>query len=76
MDLYYRETHKLSLRELIESETSGDVAKFLSYTQMKEEELDAFVLKKACDGLGTNERVIMEVVCSRSYERLMAAKWV
>jgi hypothetical protein len=74
VDLYYRETHNCSLKDLINKETSGDLAKFLSYTQMKQEDFDAYVLKRACDGLGTNERVIMEVVCSRSYDRLIAAK--
>ena len=74
VDLMYREKHGRSLREYINKEMGGDLAQFLTYTQMREDEFDAHILKKACDGLGTNERIIMEVVCTRSYERLVAAK--
>ena len=75
VDLVYREKHGgRSLKEYIQREMGGDLARFLSYTQMREEDFDAFILKKACDGLGTNERVIMEVVCTRSFDRLMSAK--
>ena len=74
IDNLYRDTHGRTLKEYIEREMGGDLAKFLKYAQMTEAEFDAHILKKAIDGLGTDEDAIMEVVCTRPFERLIAAK--
>lgn len=74
IDNLYRQTYGRTLREYIHKEMGGDLAKFLSYAQMTEAEFDAHILKNACDGLGTDEDAIIEVVCTRSFDRLIAAK--
>src|SRR3546814_13872372 len=41
---------------------------------MTEDEFDAHLLHDAVGGLGTNEALIVEVLCTRSHERLESAR--
>jgi hypothetical protein len=76
IDLIYRERFHQTLREYIEKEMGGDLSEMLSYTQMKEDELDAFLLRKAFQGVGCNKELVVEIVCTRSAARLQNARLV
>ena len=74
IDLIYRAKYNKSLSEYISSATSGNLKKFLTYMQMYDSEFDVAVLKKAFDGIGCDKQAIVEVVCTRPYERLKKSK--
>lgn len=74
VDEIYRERHGRTLREEIEAECSGDYKEFLVYTQMLEEEFDAHQFRKACAGLGTDEDLLIELLTTRTNERIAKAK--
>lgn len=74
IDMKYRDRADQTLREAFESELSGDFKKFAIYTQMTEDEFDALLIHDAVDGLGTDEELLLEVLCTRSNERLEAAR--
>ncbi|CAM9472437.1 unnamed protein product [Chrysoparadoxa australica] len=65
-----------TLKEELESELSGDTEDFLVYVQMEAKEFDAAMLKKATSGLGTNEGLLVEILCTRSPAAIAAAKEV
>ena len=52
----------------------GNLELFLTYCQLAENEFDALLLKEAFSGLGCDKTVVLEIICTRSYERLHAAK--
>ena len=56
----------------LKSETSGNFAKLLERLIMDPVELDCFELKQAVKGLGTDEEALIEILASRSNERLIA----
>lgn len=66
--------HNRSLKQYIEKEMGGNLERFLTYCQLSEEEFDAELLKKAFSGLGCDKSLVLEVICTRSYERLLAAR--
>lgn len=47
---------------------------FLTYTQLPEADFDALMLKKAMDGLGTNEGLIISILAPKSNARILSAK--
>lgn len=74
VDQKYRQLFDKTLVEFIKGEMGGNLAKFLLYTQMSEEEFDSNILHDAFSGLGTNESRVLEVLCTRTYDRLQQAK--
>jgi hypothetical protein len=74
IDLVYRAKYNKTLAEYISSSTSGNLKRFLQYMQMYDSEFDIVVLKKAFDGIGCDKQVIVEVLCTRSWERLKKSK--
>jgi hypothetical protein len=74
IDLVYRKQYNKSLSEYISSAMSGNLKRFLQYMQMYDSEFDIVVLKKAFDGIGCDKQVVVEVVCTRPYERLKKSK--
>jgi len=74
IDLAYRQKHKISLIELIESECSGDIRKLLKYIVMPEIVYDTYMLKKACGSIGTNEALLIEVLASRPGSRMLKVR--
>jgi len=75
IDLAYRAKYNnKTLAEYISSSTSGNLKRFLQYMQMYDSEFDIVVLKKAFDGIGCDKQVVVEVLCTRSYDRLKKSK--
>ncbi|CAM9270110.1 unnamed protein product, partial [Chrysoparadoxa australica] len=75
IDMAYRKEYEgRTLRDLLESELSGDMEDFMVYVQMESQEFDATMLKKAMSGIGTKESLLVQVICTRSAEQLSAAK--
>ena len=56
----------------LKTETSGNFSKLLERLMMDPVELDCFELKQAVKGLGTDEEILIEILASRSNERLKA----
>ncbi|CAN0281237.1 unnamed protein product [Discosporangium mesarthrocarpum] len=74
VDEYYHSLFNMSLEQQIKRETHGSYEKFMRYTLMAEEDFDAYMLKKAMDGLGTNESLIISVLAPKSNESILAAR--
>ncbi|CAN0592468.1 unnamed protein product, partial [Laminaria digitata] len=47
---------------------------FLTFTLLPEDDFDALMLKKAMDGVGTNEGLIIDILAPQSNARILAAK--
>lgn len=58
----------------LESELSGDFRKVILGLMMTLPEYDAYSVKTAVKGLGTDENALIEVLCSRTNQELEAAK--
>lgn len=69
-----KESYKAKLnRDLLsdlKSETSGDFQNLLERLMMNAIELDCFELKQAVKGAGTNEEALIEILASRSNQRI------
>jgi hypothetical protein len=63
-----------SIDDYIQAEFGGNLQDFLSYTQMEEDEFDAITLFEAFKGLGCDEGAVVEVLTTRSWKRLHAAR--
>jgi hypothetical protein len=74
IDNCLRKRHNVTLQDYITSELSGNLSKFLSYSQMTNAEFDALMIHEAFSGFGSDKRMVIMIVCSRDYERLKAAK--
>lgn len=76
IDFIYRSRFQKSLYDFISSEISGDeLSQFLTYMQMSESELDAFLLRKAFSGMGCDTNAVIEIMCTRDFARLQGAKY-
>ena len=60
----------------IKSELSGDFEKVMVALMMSQAEYDAHLVREAVKGLGTDEDLLIEVLCTRSNAELEAAKEV
>ncbi|CAM9731598.1 unnamed protein product, partial [Choristocarpus tenellus] len=74
VDQYYHSMFNMSLDKQIQKECSGAYETFLRYTLMPEADFDATMLKKAMDGIGTNETLIILVLAPLTNERMLAAR--
>eukprot|EP00604_Paraphysomonas_vestita_P002730 CAMPEP_0174818444 /NCGR_PEP_ID=MMETSP1107-20130205/1112_1 /TAXON_ID=36770 /ORGANISM="Paraphysomonas vestita, Strain GFlagA" /LENGTH=757 /DNA_ID=CAMNT_0016030273 /DNA_START=360 /DNA_END=2633 /DNA_ORIENTATION=+ len=74
IDQVFLSKHNRTLKQYIKKEMGGNLELFLTYCQLAEDEFDALMLKEAFSGFGSDKNVILEIICTRSYERLQAAK--
>jgi annexin A7/11 len=58
----------------LKSELSGDFEKVILGLMMTPADYDAYCVKDAVKGLGTDERALIEVLCSRNNEQMQAMK--
>ena len=56
----------------LKSDTSGNFSNLLERLLMSPVELDCFELKQAVKGIGPSEETLIEILASRSNERLKA----
>lgn len=74
IDMLFRQRENKTLRQYIVDEMGGNLEDFLEYTQMEEDEFDAIMLFEAFKGLGCDERAVVEIMTTRSWARLQAAR--
>jgi annexin A7/11 len=58
----YKELHAKELKDLIKGETSGSFGYLARLLAMPLPEMEAFVVKEACGGAGTNEKLLFPVL--------------
>ena len=58
----------------LKSELSGDFEKVMIGLMMTHDEYDAYSIKRAVKGLGTDEAALIEILCSRNNEEIEAMK--
>ncbi len=58
----------------LKSELGGHFEDIILGLMMTRAEFDAFCVKTAVKGLGTDEKALIEVLCSRTNEEMTAAK--
>ena len=73
IDATMRREDNCTLKQFIESEISGDLGKFLGYTQMTTDEFDGYLLHKAFSGISCDQDLIIELMTTRNYQRLREA---
>ena len=66
ISLRYKEIYDKKLKDLMKSETSGDYGTALQFCALSPAMAECAMLKKACKGLGTNEKLLYSIVCGRS----------
>jgi hypothetical protein len=69
----YKKQFNRDLLTDIKSETSGNLERVLTVCLWNPAEFDATLLNTAVKGLGTNEHILLEVLCTRSKDELAAA---
>jgi hypothetical protein len=74
IDVAMRSNHEKTLKEYVVKEMGGDLEQFLKYLQMSEPEFDVHCLNKAFKGMGTNESLVLEILTTRPFRRLQAAR--
>jgi hypothetical protein len=62
----FDKTHDNDLIKMIRSDCSGEFEDLLVALVADRAEYDAILLKEACDGFGTNEAVVSEILCTRT----------
>ncbi|XP_070182546.1 annexin A6-like [Littorina saxatilis] len=70
----YKEKYKKDLAEDIQSELSGDFEEVILGLLMPPVDYDAHCLNKAVKGLGTNEAVLIGILCTANPKELAAVK--
>ncbi|KAK3576860.1 hypothetical protein CHS0354_012915 [Potamilus streckersoni] len=70
----YKTCFGRDLVEDLKSETSGKFRSLIEYLLMPSRELDACSLKKAMKGVGTDERTLIEILCSKTNSQLAEIK--
>ncbi|CAF3586615.1 unnamed protein product [Rotaria sordida] len=66
----FKNKHNHDLVSDLKSETSGNFSKLLEQLMLDPVELDCFELKQAVKGAGTDEEALIEILASRSNERI------
>ncbi|XP_066121817.1 annexin A13 isoform X2 [Saccopteryx bilineata] len=70
----YKATYGKDLEEVLKSELSGNFKKTALALLDRPSEYDARQLQKAMKGLGTDEAVLIEILCTRSNKEIVAIK--
>jgi len=66
----FAKKHKRDLLKDFKSETSGNFDTVLSALTMDKYEYDASLIRSAVKGVGTNEEILIEVLCTRSPDEI------
>eukprot|EP01048_Picozoa_sp_COSAG05_P014872 COSAG05_NODE_1727_length_4204_cov_1.559318_1_plen_141_part_10 len=74
VDAAFQRMYDTTLAEMIKSETSGDYCHFLNSLVTSKAKLDAINFNKAMKGLGTDDALLIELVCTRTNAELIAAR--
>jgi stress response protein SCP2 len=74
VDRHFHALYHESLRSCVEGDCSGDYKRLLTSALTPQDKIDAEFVKKACDGIGTNEAVLVELFAPRSNARIQAMK--
>ena len=70
----YEAMYGMTLRDQIKKESGGNFGRMMRYSMEPREKLDAELLFKAMDGIGTSEEVLTEIICMRSNAELEKIK--
>jgi hypothetical protein len=62
----FQTDHSRDLLKDVKSETSGNFEDAMVSVIMERYEYDAFLVEKACKGMGTNEDLLAEVLCTKT----------
>jgi len=68
----FNEKYKRDLMKDFSSETSGNFGNLLNAITMDKIEYDAFLIRKAVKGLGTDEELLIDILCTRSPDEINA----
>lgn len=71
---HYKAAYGRDLKEDLKDELSGDFQDVIMALMQPQALYDARCLKKAMDGIGTDEEVLLEIMCARSNEQMIAIK--
>lgn len=74
VDRFYHTLYQRSILEQVQSEASGYFRDLMVYVLMPEDTFDAVMVRKACQGIGTNERMLIDVLVPLSNQRILAAR--
>ncbi|KAG5181096.1 Anxa6 protein [Tribonema minus] len=74
VNAYYHSLFGTSLLAEVHDETTGYYRQLMEYALMPTDDLDAMVVKQACDGLGTDETLLVEALAPLSNSRMIALK--
>ena len=74
VDAAFQRMYDTTLAEMIASETSGDYCEFLTALATSKAKLDAQNFNAAIAGFGTNDDLLIELVCTRTNAELIAAR--
>mmetsp|Transcript_21870 Transcript_21870/g.30733 ORF Transcript_21870/g.30733 Transcript_21870/m.30733 type:complete len:346 (-) Transcript_21870:171-1208(-) len=67
VSLRYKEMYEKDLKELMKKEVGNShYGQALKYLSLSPASADCSMIRKACDGLGTNELVLYPIICGRS----------
>ena len=76
IDLAYRTKFDIPLKKYLERSTGGNLENFLVYLQMSEEEFDSYCLHQAFAGMGCSKNIVVEILTTRPFARIQAARCV
>ncbi|KAJ0411949.1 hypothetical protein ATCC90586_009906 [Pythium insidiosum] len=74
ISLRYKEKYNKDLLELVRGETSGDFGFLLRLMVMTLPQAEAYILNKACKGVGTTENLIYPIIMGRPAAELEVLK--
>ena len=74
VDASFQQMYDVTLAKTIEDETSGDYKIFLTALVTPKAKLDAIAFDKAMRGIGTDDDLLIELVCTRTNAELIDAR--
>lgn len=73
--LRYKELHSKDLRLVMKKEAgNGNYGLLCQYLALSPADAEGYMLKKACDGIGTNELAVYPILCGRSNADMLLLK--
>ncbi|XP_076823107.1 uncharacterized protein LOC143469334 isoform X2 [Clavelina lepadiformis] len=70
----YKDKYDDDLLKELESELDGDLKSVVQHLMWRRSELDARAIRKAVKGLGTDEAVLIEILCTQSSQEIEEIK--